>query len=457
MKKVLILLGVCLFVLCSESIRADIPKLINYQGMLTESDGTTPVADGTYNLGFKIYGSESGTDSLWREYHSNVEVTNGLFNVILGSQSALNLLFDADYWLEIIIGTEIMPTRLRFTSVGYAYRALVADSAGVAGAGGGGGGWVDDGTVVRLESGGDSVGIGTTDPDYNLDVRSSGTAIYGRTTGGPWNMGLYGRAEVDGFGVLGSSTSGHAVHGVTASGYAGYFEGPKNYFSGEVGIGTTDPDEMVEIHGSEAGQRAFLELETSHASEFQETGIRFRTPAHTWHFRMDGYDHNNLPDTGSLALRSQTAGEVMIWTPDGNVGIGTSDPSTKLEVNGDVKATGDLEVASAYKGNITSSSGTDGAPFPRPAYDSDWQAINQSQALTLTHSIGGDPDNYVVDLQFYNSSSGRNQQSYGRDEDELGNDRGTEWRSLTNSQITVFRWPNDTAADSIRVRIWVYK
>ena len=136
MKRFIILAGLILLVFLvliwihgTSLSLAEIPKLINYQGMLTESDGTNPVQDGDYNLGFKIYGSESGDDSLWWEYHSNVPVEHGLFNVILGSESPLNLPFDATYWLEIRVGGEVMPTRLRFTSVGYAYRAAEADTA----------------------------------------------------------------------------------------------------------------------------------------------------------------------------------------------------------------------------------------------------------------------------------------------------------------------------------------
>jgi hypothetical protein len=150
---------------------AGIPKLINYQGMLTGSDGKTPVTDGPYNLTFKIYGSESGMDSLWRENHPTVQVTNGLFNVILGSVTSLNLAFDTDYWLGIRVGSddELSP-RIRLTSVGYAYRAQVADSAVVAVSAPTGGGWTDDGAVVRLTNNSDSVGIGKTNPSSKLDV-----------------------------------------------------------------------------------------------------------------------------------------------------------------------------------------------------------------------------------------------------------------------------------------------
>ncbi len=127
--------------------------------MLAESGGSTPVPDGDYNLGFKIYGSEAGWDSLWWEYHPAVEVANGLFNVILGSETVLNLSFDTDYWLEIKVEGEVMAQRLRFTSVGYAYRAEWADTADYARGGGGGAGspWIfreTDGSDTTVTSGG---------------------------------------------------------------------------------------------------------------------------------------------------------------------------------------------------------------------------------------------------------------------------------------------------------------
>jgi hypothetical protein len=63
-----------------------------------------------------------------------VSVTNGLFNVILGDSGApINLPFDTTYWLGIKVGADLeLSPRIRFTSVGYAYRAMVADSARVA-------------------------------------------------------------------------------------------------------------------------------------------------------------------------------------------------------------------------------------------------------------------------------------------------------------------------------------
>ena len=53
---------------------------------------------------------------------------------------------------------------------------------------------------------------------------------------------------------------------------------------------------------------------------------------------MDDHSNDNLPDVGSLALRSQNSGiEVMTWTNDGNVGIATTTPEQRLDVNGIVR------------------------------------------------------------------------------------------------------------------------
>jgi hypothetical protein len=109
-----------------------------------------------------------------------LQINQGLFNVVLGSGRALNIAFDKSYWLEVEVQDMVMP-RIRIASVGYAYRAFIADSAVVAGSGGGGGGWVDDGAVVRLENPGDTVGIGTASPAAKLDV-NGGVKVSGRIT-----------------------------------------------------------------------------------------------------------------------------------------------------------------------------------------------------------------------------------------------------------------------------------
>jgi hypothetical protein len=165
-------MAVCFsIVVCLTSVSlADIPKLINYQGMLTDDSGN-PLT-GTYDITFKIYNASSEGDERWAETQTDVAVTDGLFNVILGGATVggMDLNFSEEYWLEITVEGELMGERMRFTSVGYAYRALVADSSAVAASGGG---WVDDGAVVRLHTSTDEVGVGTTNPGSRLDIKAT--------------------------------------------------------------------------------------------------------------------------------------------------------------------------------------------------------------------------------------------------------------------------------------------
>jgi hypothetical protein len=135
----------------------------------------------------------------------------------------------------------------------------------------------------------------------------------------------------------------------------------------------------------------------------------------------------------------------------GNVGIGTANPGAKLGVNGDLKVNG------AYKGNISSSSGTDGAPFPRPAYDSGWFEFYTGTDFDLNHNIGGDVNDYVVDLQFkHDGYMGIHNQGLGVDLSPY-NGRGGHWYDLTSSMITISPAPGSGLdyIDSARVRIWV--
>ncbi len=175
------LAAIALFLIVSGySAFASIPHMINYQGMLTDNSGN-PLS-GSYNLTFKIWTDTTGGSSLWTETQNGVQVTNGLFNVIMGKQTALNLAFDQQYWLEVGVGAETMP-RIRFTSVGYAYRA---DTAGYAFAGP----WGGNNTWIFLISEG---------ADTTL------------RTGGRWGITRYGNV------LYGNADSTHVNFGVTCT------------------------------------------------------------------------------------------------------------------------------------------------------------------------------------------------------------------------------------------------
>jgi hypothetical protein len=100
--------------------------------------------------------------------------------------------------------------------------------------------------------------------------------------------------------------------------------------------------------------------------------------------------------------------------------------------------------------------------MPPPAYDSGWVAFAQDAAHTFTHNLGGNPDDYLVDMQSRDpGSDGVNQRYYGGADfgakitlGAVDNRVGAYWRSLNAASITAYRRPEDIYADEIRLRIW---
>jgi hypothetical protein len=126
--RTLLLYGMLLFFI-STGLQGQIPQTITYQGVLTD-DGGNVVTDGSYTMSFRLYASESGTTALWSESQV-VVVVNGVFNVLLGKETLLDLPFNQPYWLGVTVGdgSELSP-RIQFTSSAYSLRARsVADGA----------------------------------------------------------------------------------------------------------------------------------------------------------------------------------------------------------------------------------------------------------------------------------------------------------------------------------------
>ena len=112
---------------------------------------------------------------------------------------------------------------------------------------------------------------------------------------------------------------------------------------------------------------------------------------------------------------------------------------------------------STVSGGYTNTAGTSYATISGalPQYDSGWVNIGQGQAFGLTHNLGGDPNDYIVDVQFYSGGYERNHRRYGGDEDSDGDNVGAYWSNLDSTSIWLVRHSQDNAAQQIRVRIWV--
>jgi len=89
-----------------------IPKALSYQGILTDmAGGAGP--NGDYDLTFKIFDNPISGEPLWTETHYGVQLTRGLFNVILGSTTPLgpSLFSETPRYMGITVdgGAEIEP------------------------------------------------------------------------------------------------------------------------------------------------------------------------------------------------------------------------------------------------------------------------------------------------------------------------------------------------------------
>lgn len=96
---------------------------LSFQGILKKANGLA-VDDGFYRLTFTLYNAETLGTSQFTETIDSVEVTGGIYSVILGSGSTpLNAPFNENYWLGIKVGgpgaAEMTP-RIRLTSAPYA-------------------------------------------------------------------------------------------------------------------------------------------------------------------------------------------------------------------------------------------------------------------------------------------------------------------------------------------------
>jgi hypothetical protein len=89
--------------------------------------------------------------------------------------------------------------------------------------------------------------------------------------------------------------------------------------SGNVGIGTTSPSEKLEVNGN------------VQASSYKISGVTVLSGSANVSLGSSGA-------TGTISLNTHTSTALYV-AGDDNVGIGTTTPSEKLEVNGKIKAT----------------------------------------------------------------------------------------------------------------------
>jgi hypothetical protein len=90
-------------------------------------------------------------------------------------------------------------------------------------------------------------------------------------------------------------------------------------------------------------------------------------------------------------------------------------------------------------------------------YDSGWQIVAKDSCKVFSHNLGGDPDDYAVELLFLDGATGGlgiHRRGYGG-LDDSGKEQGAHWQRLRANTIQVCRGADASLVDRVRVRVFV--
>lgn len=177
-----------------------------------------------------------------------------------------------------------------------------------------------------------NAGIGTTNPMAPLTVMS--------TSGGE-GMRLIGRANGDEANILLLKNNGSTFHGAIIGSNGslslqGGSAGPVLTVTGSrhVGIGTTNPLAPLTVVSTSAGEGMRL-IGRSNLGNDEANILLLKNNGSTYHGAIIG-------SWGTLNLMGGSGGIAVTVTEGRNVGIGTTSPTAKLHVAGDVKVDGNI-------------------------------------------------------------------------------------------------------------------
>jgi hypothetical protein len=276
-----------------------------YQGYLRQ--GGAPLNNPSQAMRFRIYDALTGGTALWDSGALTVNVSNGLFTVQLNPP--VSIWTGADRFLEIQVGATTLSPRVRLGATPYANTATLLNMFQT-------GTTNPDRMVITHSPTATNWGLMYRDTDDSFHFLAGGTTVLRVGLGGPTALQIPAGAAAGR--VLTSDASGNASWQPlppSATVWAVSGTNIYNTNTGNVGIGTTSPASLLHVQYA-SGQ----------------AGISSRGPSgDTWLPFIDG---NAYIAGANIIFRDNTNAERMRITGAGDVGIGTTAPAAKLDVNG---------------------------------------------------------------------------------------------------------------------------
>jgi hypothetical protein len=348
--------AISIFASLCAALPAQVPQLINYQGRVvvgtTNFDGNGSFKFALVNTnGSTTYWSNDGTSVAGGEPTNAVALTvsKGLYSVLLGDTSVANMTVaipasvfnNSDVRLRVwfndaVNGSQLLTPDQRIAAVGYA--AMAAN--------------VVDGAITTAKIGNGAVASAQIANGAVTSSQIDSATVQSRITGTAATGSF-----ITGINSNGTVTTGSQIWSLNgASAY---------YNAGNVGIGTTSPAVRLDINGSlnsnsgatftgtngdagvitarRSGGDANIIIDATTASQnsilayrknnltrwllFADNGAESGTAAGS-NFRLDAYNNSG----GGIATR------LLVDRATGNVGIGTTSPAVKLDINGSLNA-----------------------------------------------------------------------------------------------------------------------